>query len=42
VDCQVAKLANCFPMVPSGAAHNEIMLNDKDAGLARSDDLALV
>jgi acetolactate synthase-1/2/3 large subunit len=42
VDCQVAKLANCFPMVPSGAAHNEIMLNDKDAGLAREDDLALV
>ncbi|MGE0669249.1 MAG: acetolactate synthase 3 large subunit [Sphingomonadales bacterium] len=42
VDCQVAKLANCFPMVPSGAAHNEILLNDKDAGLARSDDLALV
>jgi acetolactate synthase-1/2/3 large subunit len=42
VDCQVAKLENCFPMVPSGAAHNEIMLNAKDAGLERSDDLALV
>ena len=21
VDCRVAKLANCFPMIPSGAAH---------------------
>ena len=31
VDCQVAKLENCFPMVPSGAAHNEILLNAKDA-----------
>ncbi len=42
VDCQVAKLENCFPMVPSGAAHNEILLNAKDAGLERADDLALV
>jgi acetolactate synthase-1/2/3 large subunit len=42
VDCQVAKLENCFPMVPSGAAHNEILLTAKDAGLERSDDLALV
>ena len=23
VDCRVAKLANCFPMIPSGAAHTE-------------------
>ena len=42
VDCQVAKLENCFPMVPSGAAHNEILLNARDAGLERADDLALV
>lgn len=27
VDCRVAKLENCFPMVPAGAAHNEMMLN---------------
>ncbi|MEX6725302.1 acetolactate synthase 3 large subunit [Parapedomonas caeni] len=26
VDCRVAKLENCFPMVPSGAAHNEMLL----------------
>ena len=27
VDCRVAKLANCFPMIPSGAAHTEMMLS---------------
>ena len=26
VDCHVAKLANCYPMIPSGAAHTEMML----------------
>ncbi|MGK2284691.1 acetolactate synthase 3 large subunit [Pedomonas sp. V897] len=26
VDCRVAKLENCFPMVPSGAGHNEMIL----------------
>jgi len=26
VDCRVAKLANCFPMIPSGAAHTEMIL----------------
>ncbi len=30
VDCRVEKLANCFPMVPSGAAHNEMILPDDD------------
>ncbi|MDX1581825.1 MAG: thiamine pyrophosphate-dependent enzyme, partial [Alphaproteobacteria bacterium] len=30
VDVQVAKLENCFPMVPSGAAHNEMLLNAED------------
>ena len=25
-DCMVAKMANCFPMIPSGAAHNEMIL----------------
>lgn len=27
VDCRVAKLENCFPMVPAGAAHNEMLLS---------------
>ncbi|MDA5193485.1 acetolactate synthase 3 large subunit [Govanella unica] len=30
VDCRVAKLENCFPMVASGAAHNEMLLGDDD------------
>lgn len=42
VDCQVAKLENCFPMVPAGAPHNEMMLGPEDAGLTREDDLSLV
>ena len=35
-DCRVAKLANCFPMIPSGKAHNEMLLAedvaDEDVG----------
>ncbi|WP_159642317.1 acetolactate synthase 3 large subunit [Sphingorhabdus sp. 109] len=30
VDCRVAKLANCFPMIPSGAAHTEMLLTEAD------------
>ena len=33
VDCLVAKEANCYPMIPSGAAHTEMILyGDKIAG----------
>jgi acetolactate synthase I/II/III large subunit len=27
-DCRVVKEENCFPMIPSGAAHNEMLLGD--------------
>lgn len=27
-DCRVSKLENCFPMIPSGKAHNEMILAD--------------
>ncbi len=27
-DCRVAALANCFPMIPSGKAHNEMLLGE--------------
>jgi len=27
-DCRVAALANCLPMIPSGKAHNEMLLGD--------------
>ncbi len=33
VDCRVAKEANCYPMIPSGAAHTDMILyGDKVAG----------
>ena len=28
-DCRVASLANCFPMIPSGKAHNEMLLGEE-------------
>ena len=31
-DCIVTKDENCFPMIPSGAAHNDMLLAD-DQGL---------
>ena len=30
-DCRVANLANCFPMIPSGKAHNEMLLGEEVA-----------
>jgi acetolactate synthase-1/2/3 large subunit len=27
-DCRVAALANCFPMIPSGKAHNEMLMGE--------------
>jgi len=37
-DCVVANLTNCFPMIPSGKAHNEMLLDeevpDQDIGTA--------
>jgi acetolactate synthase-1/2/3 large subunit len=39
VDCRVDPMENCFPMIPSGAAHNEMLLGPKDeAGSAISED----
>ncbi|MDE0968506.1 MAG: acetolactate synthase 3 large subunit [Octadecabacter sp.] len=29
-DCMVEKHENCFPMIPSGKAHNEMLLGDAD------------
>ncbi|KAF0106165.1 MAG: acetolactate synthase I/II/III large subunit, partial [Hyphomonadaceae bacterium] len=39
VDCRVSKIENCFPMIPSGAAHNEMLFGDdgKDLGTAIDD-----
>ncbi|MEG3085763.1 acetolactate synthase 3 large subunit [Sphingomonas sp. PB4P5] len=30
VDCMVSQLANCFPMIPSGAAHTEMILQGEE------------
>ncbi len=43
VDCMVAKLANCFPMIPSGAAHTDMILaEDKVSGEMSDEAKALV
>jgi acetolactate synthase-1/2/3 large subunit len=39
-DCRVAKLANCYPMIPSGAAHNQMIFSDEDAGAGSRADSA--
>jgi acetolactate synthase I/II/III large subunit len=43
VDCCVSKLANCFPMIPSGAAHTEMILqSDTVSGVMEDEAKALV
>ncbi len=36
VDCRIDKLENCFPMIPAGAPHNQMLLGPEDV----SGDLA--
>ncbi len=43
VDCRVAKDANCFPMIPSGASHTEMILHsDEVSGTMDDEAKALV
>ena len=43
VDCRVAQLANCFPMIPSGAAHTDMILQaDEVSGTMDDEAKALV
>jgi len=43
VDCRVAKEVNCFPMIPSGAAHTDMILQgDQVAGTMDDAAKALV
>ena len=41
-DCVVANLENCFPMIPSGKAHNDMLLgenvSDEEVANAIDDD----
>ena len=38
VDCRVAKEANCFPMIPSGAAHTDMLLYGDQVGGTMDDE----
>ena len=38
VDCRVAKLANCLPMIPSGAAHTEMILQANEVSGTMDDE----
>ncbi|MBB3980958.1 acetolactate synthase-1/2/3 large subunit [Sphingobium fontiphilum] len=38
VDCRVAKLSNCFPMIPSGAAHTDMLLDPSQVEGTLSDE----
>jgi len=29
-DCVVDKVENCYPMIPSGKAHNQMLLGEQD------------
>jgi acetolactate synthase-1/2/3 large subunit len=42
MDCRVAKIENCFPMVPAGAAHNEMLLAGDVIGKPKDDDALAV
>jgi acetolactate synthase-1/2/3 large subunit len=43
VDCAVSQHANCYPMIPSGAAHTDMILHgDELAGTLDDEAKALV
>jgi acetolactate synthase-1/2/3 large subunit len=42
-DCLVAKHENCFPMIPSGKAHNEMLLGEAETqGVIKADGAVMV
>ncbi|ODU21479.1 MAG: acetolactate synthase, large subunit, biosynthetic type [Sphingomonas sp. SCN 67-18] len=38
VDCHVAQMANCFPMIPSGAAHTDMILQANEVSGEMDDE----
>ena len=38
VDCRVSKLVNCFPMIPSGAAHTDMILQANEVSGEMDDE----
>ena len=41
-DCLVEKHENCFPMIPSGKAHNEMILEQTEENCISDDGAVLV
>ncbi len=42
-DCRVEKHENCFPMIPSGKPHNEMLLGEAESkGAITAEGAALV
>ena len=41
-DCVVSQEENVFPMIPSGAAHNEMLFGDMDEGAVSEEGKTLV
>jgi acetolactate synthase-1/2/3 large subunit len=37
-DCVVDQMENCFPMIPSGKAHNEMLLGDVAGDIQKAID----
>ena len=37
-DCMVDKAENCYPMIPSGKAHNQMLLGEQDEEEKISDE----
>jgi acetolactate synthase I/II/III large subunit len=37
-DCMVDQAENCFPMIPSGKAHNEMLLGDVEQDIKTAID----
>ena len=42
VDVVVDPHENCFPMIPSGAAHNEILLGPEDESVSSGNEDGMV
>ena len=42
LDCRIDPAENCFPMIPSGAAHNEMLLGPEEAAVASGDEDGMV
>ncbi|MDB5680155.1 acetolactate synthase 3 large subunit [Sphingomonas bacterium] len=38
IDCRVSQLANCFPMIPSGASHTEMILQANEVSGTMDDE----